>query len=140
MLLKFLKLKKRGGEFRNGVSLLQRVQVKCPICGKPFDLDLDISTYVTAEAAPPQPKKRLSLILRGNEAKVDFVLRAMRALASKEPSGMIEVEEIVDLAEKVGLEREEVNEVLAAEKRAGHIYEPKHGMICFTIPPERSKS
>ncbi len=124
----------------NGETLRQRIQVKCPICGKPFDLDLDISTYVTAEAAPPQPKKRVSLILRGNEAKVDFVLRAMRALASKEPSGMVEIEEIVDLAEKVGLERNEVNEVLAVEKRAGHIYEPKQGMFCFTIPPERSKS
>ena len=118
----------------------QRVQVKCPICGKPFDLDLDISTYVTAEAAPPQPKKSVSLILRGNKAKVDFVLRAMLALASKEPSGMVEVEEIVDLAEKVGLERNEVNEVLATEKIAGHIYEPKQGMFCFTIPTERSKT
>lgn len=118
----------------------QRIQVKCPICGKPFDLDLDINTYVTAEAAPSQPKKRVSLILRGNEARVDFVLRAMRALASKEPSGMVEVEEIIDLAEKVGLERNEVNEILASEKRAGHIYEPKQGMFCFTIPPERSKS
>lgn len=118
----------------------QRIQVKCPICGKPFDLDLDISTYVTAEAAPPQPKKRVSLILRGNEARVDFVLRAMRALASKEPSGMVEIEEVIDLAEKVGLERSEVNEILAAEKRAGHIYEPKQGMLCFTIPPERSKN
>jgi len=120
--------------------LRQRIQVKCPICGKPFDLDLDISTYVTAEAAPPQPKKRVSLILRGNEARVDFVLRAMRALASKEPSGMVEIEEVIDLAEKVGLERSEVNEILAAEKRAGHIYEPKQGMLCFTIPPERSKN
>lgn len=102
-------------------------------------MDLDISTYVTAEAVPAQSRKPISLILRGNEAKVDFVLRAMRALASKEPSGMVEVEEIVDLAEKVGLEREEVDEVLAAEKRAGHIYEPKPGVVCFTIPPERSK-
>ncbi|MEM4201961.1 MAG: hypothetical protein QW786_01985 [Candidatus Hadarchaeum sp.] len=117
----------------------QRVQVKCPICGKLFDLDLDVSTYVTVETAPAQPKKQVSLILRGNEAKVDFVLRAMLALASKEPSGMVEVEEIVDLAEKVGLEREEVNEIIAAEKRAGHIYEPKQGVVCFTIPPERSR-
>lgn len=121
------------------MELRQRVQVKCPICGKQFNLDLDISTYVTVETAPAPPKKQVSLILRGNEAKVDFVLRAMRALASKEPSGMVEVEEIVDLAEKVGLEREEVNEIIAAEKRAGHIYEPKQGVVCFTVPPERSR-
>ena len=117
----------------------QRVEVTCPMCGKPFSLELDISTYVTAEAAAPQPKKRVALVLRSHEAKVDFVLRAMRALASKEPSGMIEVDEIVDLAEKVGLTREELDGILAAEKGAGHIYEPKPGMVCFTISPERSK-
>lgn len=117
----------------------QRVEVKCPMCGKSFTLELEIGTYVTAESAAPQPKKRMSLVLRSHEAKVDFVLRAMRALASKEPSGMVEVDEIVDLAEKVGLTREEVNEVLATEKGAGHIYEPKPGTVCFTIPPERSK-
>ncbi len=102
-------------------------------------MDIDVSAYVTVESTTPMQKKRVSLILRGQEAKVDFLLRAMRALASKEPSGMVEVEEIVDIAEKVGLERDEVNEVLAAEKTAGHIYEPKQGVVCFTIPPERSK-
>ena len=117
----------------------QRVEVTCPICGKPFSVELEISTYVTAEAATPEPRKRVALILRSHEAKVDFVLRAMRALASKEPSGIVEVDEIVDLAEKVGLTRDEVGEVLAAEKGAGHIYEPKPGTVCFTIPPERAK-
>ncbi len=110
------------------------------MCGKQYDLDIDISTYVTAEGTPPQQRKRTSLILRGNEAKVDFVLRAMRALASKDPRGMVDVEEIVDLAEKVGLERGEVDEVIAAEKKSGHIYEPKSGVIGFGIPPERSES
>ncbi len=117
----------------------QRIEVKCPICGKHFDLELEISSYVTAEAATPQLKKRAALLLRGHEAKVDFVLRAMRALASKEPSGAIEVEEIVDLAEKVGLTKDEVNGVLAMEKDAGHIYESKPGVVCFTAPPERAK-
>ncbi len=117
-----------------------RIEVTCPICGKPFTVELEISTYVTAEAAAPPTKKRgVALVLRSQEAKVDFVLRAMRALASKEPSGMIEVEEIVDLAGKVGLSHEEVDGVLAGEKEAGHIYEPKPGVICFTIPPERAK-
>lgn len=64
----------------------------------------------------------------------------MEALASKEPSGMVEVSEIVELAEKVGPAREEVDEVLSAEKSAGHIYEPKPGFVCFTVPPERAKS
>lgn len=118
----------------------QRIEVTCPICGKPFTVELEISTYVTAEAAVPPAKKRgAALVLRSHEAKVDFVLRAMRALASKEPSGMIEIEEIVDLAGKVGLTREEVDGVLAKEKEAGHIYEPKPGVVCFTIPPERAK-
>ena len=53
-------------------------------------------------------KRGVALVMRSQEAKVDFVLRAMRALASKEPRGMIEVKEIVDLAGKVGLTREEV--------------------------------
>ncbi|MDH5442821.1 MAG: hypothetical protein ACETWO_04060 [Candidatus Hadarchaeaceae archaeon] len=118
----------------------QRIEVTCPICGKPFSVELEISTYVTAEAAaPPEKKSRVALVLRGQEVKVDFILRAMRALASKEPSGMIEVEEIVDIAGKVGLAREEVDEILTGEKNAGHIYEPKPGVVCFTIPPERAK-
>lgn len=117
----------------------QQIEVKCPICGKPFNLELEVSSYVTAEAAAPQPKKRAALVLRGHEAKVDFVLRAIRALASKEPSGIVEVDEIVDLAEKIGLTRDEVNEVLTMEKGAGHIYEPKPGTVCFTAPPERAK-
>jgi len=123
-----------------GGKTRQRVEVKCPICGKPFSLELEISTYVTAEAAAPQPKKGEAPILRSHEVKVDFVLRAVRALASKEPSGMVEVDEIVELAEKVGLTRNEVDEILSAEKTAGHIYEPKPGAVCFTIPPERAKS
>ncbi len=118
----------------------QRIEVKCPMCGKPFNLELEISSYVTAETAVPQPRKRAALVLRGHEAKVDFVLRAMRALASKEPSGVVEVDEIVDLAEKIELTRDEVNEILAAEKGAGHIYEPKPGVVCFTAPTERAKS
>lgn len=122
-----------------GVGMRQRVEVKCPICGKTFNLELEISTYVTAEAAAPQPKRE-ALILRSHEAKVDFVLRAVRALASKEPSGIVEVDEIVELAEKVGLTRSEVDEILSAEKTAGHVYEPKPGAVCFTIPPERAKS
>lgn len=117
----------------------QRVEVKCPICGKSFNLELEISTYVTAEAAAPQSKKREALVLRSHDAKVDFVLRAMRALASKDPSGIVEVDEIVELAEKVGLTRDEVGEVLSAEKSAGHIYEPKPSTVCFTIPHERTK-
>jgi len=122
------------------IGLRHRVEVTCPNCGKPFSVDLEVGTYVTVEASAPQPKKRVSLVLRGHEARVDFVLRAMRALASKDSTGMIELEEIVGLAEKVGMERHEVDEVLAAEKRAGRIYEPKSGVIRFTIPPERSKS
>lgn len=117
----------------------QRVEVKCPICGKSFMLELEVSTYITAEAAVPQPKKHEALVLRSHETKVDFVLRAMRALASKDPSGTVEVDEIVELAEKVGLTRDEVGGVLSAEKSAGHIYEPKPGIVCFTIPPERAK-
>ncbi|MBA7501678.1 hypothetical protein ES706_00252 [subsurface metagenome] len=118
----------------------QRIEVTCPICGKPFIVELDISTYVTAEAAaPPAKKRRAALVLRSQEVKVDFILRAMRALASKDPSGMIEVEEIVDIAGKVGLARDEVDGILTGEKEAGHIYEPKPGVVCFTIPPERAK-
>ncbi len=118
----------------------QRIEVTCPICGKSFNVELEISTYVTAEAAAPPAKKRgVALVLRSQEAKVDFILRAMRALASKDPSGMIEVEEIVDIAGKVGLAREEVDGILVGEKEAGHIYEPKPGVVSFTIPPERAK-
>lgn len=117
-----------------------RVEVICPICGKPFNVELEISTYVTAETSmPPMKKHGVALVLRSQEAKVDFVLRAMRALASKDPSGMIEVDEIVDLAGKVGLTREEADGILAGEKEAGRIYEPKPGVVCFTIPPERAK-
>ncbi len=86
----------------------QHIEVTCPICGKPFSMELEIGAYVTAEAAPPTKKRGVALVMRSQEAKVDFVLRAMRALASKEPSGMIEVKKIVDLAGKVGLTREEV--------------------------------
>lgn len=118
----------------------QRIEVTCPICGKPFNVELEISTYVTAEAAAlPAKKHGVALVLRSQEAKVDFILRAMRALASKDPSGMVEVEEIVDIAGKVGLAREEIDEILAGEKEAGHIYEPKPGVVFFTIPPERAK-
>lgn len=118
----------------------QRIEIVCPICGKPFIVDLEISTYVTAETTIPSTAKRdISTVLRGREAKVDFVLRAMRALASKEPSGMVEVDDIVDIAEKVGLTRDVVNEILEAEKNAGRIYEAKPGLICFTVPPEYAK-
>ncbi|MEM2874636.1 MAG: hypothetical protein QW567_01220 [Candidatus Hadarchaeales archaeon] len=113
----------------------QRIQVKCPLCGKTFDLEVDVTAYVTAEPAPPQPRARTALVLRGHEAKVDFVLRAMRALASKDPSGMVEVEEIAEIAEKVGLGRNDVEEILAEEKGAGRIYEPKPGFVSFTSPP-----
>lgn len=119
----------------------QRIEVICPICGKPFAVELEVSTYITAETATPATGKRdIATILRSRETKVDFVLRAMRALASKEPSGMVEIEDIVDLAEKVGLTRETVNDVLKEEKDAGRIYEPKPGMICFTVPPEHVKT
>ncbi|MEM2878149.1 MAG: hypothetical protein QXG10_01135 [Candidatus Hadarchaeales archaeon] len=117
----------------------QRLQVKCPLCGKTFDLEVDVTTYLTAEPAITQPKSRAAFILRGHEAKVDFVLRAMRALASKDPSGMVEVDEIVEIAEKVGLNREEVNEVISAEKEAGRMYEPRPGLVAFTAPLERAK-
>lgn len=118
----------------------QRIEIVCPICGKSFIVDLEISTYVTAETTIPSTAKRdISTVLRGREAKVDFVLRAMRALASKEPSGMVEVGDIVDIAEKVGLTRDVVNEILEAEKNAGRIYEAKPGLICFTVPPEYAK-
>jgi len=115
-----------------------RLEVTCPSCGKLFSLELEVGTYVTAEAAGPF-RRGTAVVLRGNEAKVDFVRRAMRALASKDPSGMVEVDEVVELAERVGLGKEEVNEILTSEKSAGHIYEPKPGVVSFTIPPERSK-
>lgn len=121
-------------------KMRQRIEVTCPICGKPFNVELEISTYITAEAAATPAKKRdVALVLGSHEAKADFVLRAMMALASKEPSGMIEIEEIVDIAEKVGLAREEISGILAREKEAGRIYEPKPGTVCFTIQPERAK-
>jgi len=133
-------IKKRGGLGFEGGSTRQRIEVTCPICGKPFSVELEISTYVTAEATLPAAARRdIATILRSQEAKVDFVLRAMRALASKEPSGMIEVEDIVDIAERVGLPKEAVQEILKSEKEAGRIYEPKPGMVCFTMPPERTK-
>ncbi len=117
-----------------------RLQVTCPICGKPFTLEVDVGTYVTAETAPaPSKRGATALVLRGHDAKVDFVRRAMTALASKDSSGMMEVNEIIELAEKVGLAREEVNEILATEKSAGHVYEHKPGVLSFTEPPERSK-
>ena len=118
----------------------QRIEVTCPICGKSFNVELDVSTYIAVEAALPAAAKRdIATILRSQEAKVDFVLRAMRALASKEPSGMVEVEDIIDLAEKVGLASEAVKEIITAEKDAGRIYEPKPGIVCFTAPPERTR-
>lgn len=118
----------------------QRVEVTCPICGKPFAVELEVSTYVTAEVStPPEKKGGISLVLRGHDAKVDFVLRAMRALASREPSGMIEIEDISDIAEKVGLSKEAVQEILKSEKEAGRIYEPKPGIVCFAAPPERTR-
>jgi len=121
--------------------LRQRIEVICPICGKPFRVELEVSTYVTAETAVSAAGKHdLSTILHGQQAKVDFVLRAMRALASKEPSGMIEVDEIIDIAGKVGLGKESVQEILVGEKNAGRIYEPKPGVVCFTLPPERAKA
>lgn len=119
----------------------QRIEVTCPICGKPFHVELEVGTYVTAEKAMPALEKRdISTILREHQAKVDFVLRAMKALASKEPSGMVEVEDIIDIAGKVGLTKESVQEILTDEKNAGRIYEPKPGLICFTLPPERGKA
>ena len=119
----------------------QRVEVTCPICGRSFSVDLDVSTYVTAEATMPTTGKRdISTILRSHEAKVDFVLRAMRALASREPSGMVEIEDIADIAEKVGLTKEAIQGIINSEKEAGRIYEPKPGIVCFAAPPERTKS
>lgn len=117
-----------------------RLQVNCPICGKSFTLELDVGTYVTAEAAAPSKRETTPLVLRGHDAKVDFVRRAMRALASKDPSGIVEVNEVLELAEKVGLTKEEVNEILELEKSAGNVYETKPGVLSFTAPPERSKS
>jgi DNA replicative helicase MCM subunit Mcm2 (Cdc46/Mcm family) len=118
----------------------QRIEVICPLCGKSFQLELDISTYVKAETAPKVEKHDISAVLRSHEEKVDFILRAMRALASKEPSGMVEKEDIVDLGQKVGLTREMTEEILTSEKESGNIYEPKPGVFCFAVPPERSKS
>ncbi|GAI55106.1 unnamed protein product, partial [marine sediment metagenome] len=89
--------------------------------------------------APPAKKRRAALVLRSQEVKVDFILRAMRALASKDPSGMIEVEEIVDIAGKVGLARDEVDGILTGEKEAGHIYEPKPGGVNSMLTLEEGK-
>ena len=115
-----------------------RLQVTCPLCGKEFSLEIEVGTYVTTESTVPQ-RRRETLILRGREAKVDFISRAMRALASKDPSGSIEKSEVLELAEKVGLTREEVDQILKEEISAGHIYEPKPGVFRFTAPPERAK-
>jgi DNA replicative helicase MCM subunit Mcm2 (Cdc46/Mcm family) len=117
----------------------QRVEVTCPICGRSFSIDLEVSTYVTAETTLPTTKRDISIILRSHEAKVDFVLRAMKALASREPSGMVEIEDIIDIAEKVGLTKEAVQEIINGEKEAGRVYEPKPGIVCFAAPPERTK-
>jgi len=137
---KRLKVKRRRHQTYIGGNVRQRIEVTCPICGKSFNVELDVSTYVTVEAALPAAAKRdIATILRSQEAKVDFVLRAMRALASKEPSGMIEIEDISDIAEKVGLSKEAVQEILKSEKEAGRIYEPKPGIVCFATPPERTR-
>ena len=117
----------------------QRIEVICPICGKPLNVELEVSTYVTAEAVAPARKSDIASVLRSHEARVDFVLRAMRALASKEASGMVEVGDIVDIAAKVGLEKGAVEQILSEEKEAGRIYEPKPGVVCFTVPPERAR-
>jgi DNA replicative helicase MCM subunit Mcm2 (Cdc46/Mcm family) len=109
------------------------------MCGKAFNLELDVGTYVTAESAAPSARGDAQVVLRGHDAKVDFVRRAMRALASKDASGTVEISEIVELAEKVGLARDEVDDILNSEKSAGHVYEPKPGVLSFTAPPERSK-
>lgn len=116
-----------------------RVQVTCPLCGKTFTLEVDVGTYVSVESASPAKKREIPLILRGHEAKVDFIRRAMRALASRDPAGVVEVSEILEIAERVGLSREEVQEILKSEKEAGNIYEPKPGILSFTSPPERAR-
>jgi DNA replicative helicase MCM subunit Mcm2 (Cdc46/Mcm family) len=88
---------------------------------------------------PTIGKRDISTILSSHEAKVDFVLRAMRALASREPSGMVEIEDIADIAEKVGLTKEAIQGIINSEKEAGRIYESKPGIVCFAAPPERTK-
>lgn len=114
----------------------QRVQVICPLCGKQFNLELDVETFVTAEPAPLKRESRPP-VLKGHEAKVDFLRRAMQALAAKDPAGQIELEELLELAGKVGLTKEEANEILTEEKTAGRIYESKPGIFSFTVRPEK---
>ncbi|MEM3401949.1 MAG: hypothetical protein QW179_00340 [Candidatus Hadarchaeales archaeon] len=115
----------------------QRVQAVCPFCGKMFGLELEVETYVSVE---PTPSRRESPppMLRGHEAKIDFVRRAMRALAAKDPAGQVELDEIVELAVKVGLTKDEVNQILEEEKIAGRIYEPKPKIFSFTTRPEKA--
>lgn len=115
------------------------MQIICPLCGRQFSLEIDVGTYVSVETAVPAKRREIPLLLRGREVKVDFIRRAMRALASKDPSGMVEVSEVMEIAEKVGLSKEEVGEILKSEKEAGVIYEPKPGVLTFTSPPERSR-
>ncbi len=117
-----------------------RLQVTCPLCGKQFTLEIDVGTYLSVETTTPARRREIPLVLRGREVKVDFIRRAMRALASKDPSGMVEISEVVEIAEKVGLSKEEVGEILKSEKEAGVIYEPKPGILSFTSPPEKSES
>lgn len=107
-----------------------RIQVTCPMCGKEFAVELEVGTYVTVESSTPA-KHRTALILRGREAKLDFVLRAMKALASKDPGGSVEKSEIIELAQKVGLSQEEVDQILKEEISAGRIYEAKPGVLRF---------
>lgn len=116
-----------------------RVQVTCPICGRPFTLEIDVGTYVSIESASPAKRREIPIMLQSREAKVDFIIKAMRALASKDPAGRVEISEIFEIAEKVGLEREEVEKILKSEKDAGNIYEPKPGFLSFTAPPEKAK-
>jgi len=115
-----------------------RIQTTCPHCGKEFSLEVEVGTYVTSESTIP-PRHREVLVLKGREAKVDFISRAMRALASKDPSGSIERSEILELAQKVGLSSDEVDQILKEEVAAGHIYEPKPGLFRFAAAPERTK-
>ncbi|MFN4133149.1 MAG: hypothetical protein ACK4GQ_02130 [Candidatus Hadarchaeales archaeon] len=115
----------------------QRVQAVCPFCGKMFNLELEVETYVSVESTPSK-RESLPPPLRGHEAKVDFVRRATVALAAKDPAGQVEFDEIVELAGKVGLTKEEVNQILEEEKTAGRIYEPKPRIFSFTARPEKA--
>jgi len=116
-----------------------RIQVTCPLCGKEFSLEIEVGTYVTAESTAPSRRRGAPLVLRGREAKTDFIFKAMRAQASKDPSGSVERSEILELAEKVGLSAEEVDTILKEEVVAGHIYEAKPGIFRFTASPERAR-